>query len=72
MTRASHSSYWSFSGGWRASINRKLEGMNFSIRRRAELLLVSASKWPWNERIWSLVHSLGKVAKASGEKPMRQ
>jgi hypothetical protein len=44
MTRASHSSYWSFSGGERASNNRKPPGMNFIIRRRAELPLMRASK----------------------------
>jgi hypothetical protein len=44
ISRASHSSYWSFSGGWRASIRRKSAGMNLVMRRRAEFPLISASK----------------------------
>ena len=44
MSRASHSSYWSFSGGWRASISLKSAGMNLVWRRRARLPLISASK----------------------------
>jgi len=44
MTRASHSSYWSLSGGWRVSMSLKSAGMNLTIRRRGELPLISASK----------------------------
>ena len=35
MMRASHSSYRSLSGGWRASISLKSAGMNLVWRRRS-------------------------------------
>ena len=71
MTRASHSSYWSFSGGWRGSISLKSPGMNFSVRRSAELPLICASKLSWKARHWSVVHSFGTVPNASGTEPVR-
>ena len=43
MMRASHSSYMSLSGGWRASMSLKSAGMNLVMRRRARLPLISAS-----------------------------
>jgi hypothetical protein len=41
---ASHSSYRSFSGGWRVSVGLKSAGVNLTILRRARLPDISASK----------------------------